>query len=132
TLNIDSSPSGATLNIDGTEINESTPARLTLAPGAHVIELYGPGAEQGTAVINMDFASELSLHVALEAGVAPAPAPSEEPLSASERTPDPIRQRRIGRAAWALSGLALAAGLSVAVLGPIALHKHEQYKQEPT
>lgn len=133
TLDIQSSPSGASINVDGRDIDKTTPARLSLAPGDHVIEFYGPDGERGTAVVNVSFASEQSLHVVLEAQAQPPPEPpkvASAPDSSGGLSVE--REARLGHAAWALTGLAVAAGLGVAVLGPIALHKHSLYKQEPT
>jgi hypothetical protein len=133
TLDLRSSPSGASINVDGKDMAQTTPARLSLAPGDHVIELYGPDGERGTAVVNVSFASEQSLHVVLEAQAPPAPEPPEVAQSPEPAEgPNHEREARLGRAAWAFTGVALAAGLGVAVLGPIALKRHSLYKQEPT
>jgi tetratricopeptide (TPR) repeat protein len=135
-LNIVTSPTGASVSVDGQAQAGETPMILKLAPGAHKITITNPGYEKQELSVDVAAGQRSEKNVELKpaeltppatatpAPAAPAPAPPAEPAKPAEpRSKVP---------AYVTLGIAGAGALVGTYFGIQALSAKKDFNDDPT
>ncbi|MGH7270767.1 MAG: PEGA domain-containing protein, partial [Polyangiaceae bacterium] len=140
-VHIESSPSGASVTVDGSPRGTPTPTDVDLAPGSHTIELRAPGRTPVTKSVDVAFASSQMVTADLEpaapsaVAAAPAPAPAPAPVAASpvgSSAPPPPESSHSVAPAIITGALAVAAAGVGTVFGVMTLNDKSDYDKNPT
>ncbi len=125
TLVIDSSPSGAAVELNGNDTGLVTPATLEVPAGTHSVVLRLEGHEDETSEVELTFASRRELNVDLITVEDEADA-----LFAEEEEED--EEASISPVVWVLSGVAAASLITGTALGFMALSRENEFQDTPT
>ena len=137
-LTVRSTPEGASIELDGQDTGEVTPAEFDLPPGTHAFVLRAEGFEPSEQQVELGFAAREELAAELEASPEPEPEPvvaDEEPVELEE--PDGSDEAEEeddgpGTAVWVTSGLAAAGLVGGTVLGFLALSEESSFDEDPS
>jgi hypothetical protein len=141
-VQIQSSPAGASVEIDGKERGVSTPAALDLAPGPHKIRLAQEGRNAAEKSIDVAFASTQSIVLQLDESPPVAVAAAETGESSAAAAPSPsdgtesppaIRSGGHSRLpAYLSAGVAVLAAGAGTAFGVVALSDKKTFERDPT
>jgi hypothetical protein len=132
-VSVTTTPTGATILVDGSDSGQVTPADLKLAPGDHTIAVQLAQYETIQQSITVEFASRKRLELTL---AAPARQATEPGLKAG--TDDgsyPISTsggRNLSPAFWVAVGGTVVGAAVTTTFGLMALDKHSDYQKKPT
>lgn len=135
-VHLDSTPQGATVDIDGKPASGPTPVDVDLAPGHHTLHFAMEGRLAQDKDVDVVFASKQDVTVELEAAPPPAPAPPP-PIAATPAPPPPPApapppEPRSKVPAFVTGGLAVVAAGIGTVFGVIALKDKSDFDKNPT
>jgi hypothetical protein len=134
---VGSTPSGATIWVDGRDTGRTTPAEIELAPGEHRLTLNLPGYEAVAERLTVTFASRATFEGTL-VKAAPLPEPQVPIATAVAPRPDPVdeapapRHVRLTAPFWTAVGVAAAGTVTGTVLGSLALRDQSRFDEHPT
>jgi hypothetical protein len=141
-VQIQSSPPGASVEIDGRDRGLSTPAAIDLSPGAHKIRLSQSGRNATEKSIDVTFASTQSIVLQLDtppavAVAAPEPAdapsaPTPSPSDGTESPPPVSGPSRTRLPAYLAAGIAVLAAGTGAAFGVVALNDKKTFERDPS
>jgi hypothetical protein len=140
-VQIQSSPAGASVEIDGKERGVSTPTALDLAPGPHKIRLAQQGRNASEKSIDVAFASTQSIVLQLEEAPPVVVAAAETSESSAAATPSPsdgtespppIHGGHSRLPAYLSAGVAVLAAGAGTAFGVVALSDKKTFERDPT
>jgi len=114
---------GGTIHVDGRAVG-STPKRIPVDPGSHVVEVQRPGAKTVSANVATRGGETLTLELTPVQLAVPPPRRSHRP---------PVRRRGLHQAwFWATAGLSVALAVAGTVTGVQTLRIRDEYEASPT
>jgi hypothetical protein len=137
-VHVETTPSAATLAVDGATQAGSAPFDVTLAPGTHALRVTAPGFEAETVELDVAYASKRTLTLALhEAQLPPAPPPPPVTVAAPPPPPEPppppphpaVTRHELG---WISMGLAVATAGFGTAFGIVAITSNNSFNTTPT
>jgi hypothetical protein len=130
-VKVTSSPTGASIWVDGTDSALVTPSELELAPGEHALEVRLHGYRSAEQSVVVEFASRKDLDVALEA-TSERRAAGASPPSSSSASEAEAGGYHTTPAFWVAVGGAIAGAGVTTAFGVIALDKQSQFDAHPS
>jgi hypothetical protein len=130
-VSVETSPPGAVIAVDGTDVDKMTPATLELVAGEHRIAVTGAMGETAEQVVTVTFGGRHSVNIDLAGG-------SAEVVVAEQGTVDEVSadseaSGNISRtAAWVAVGVGGAGLVMGGVLGGLALKERKSFDDDPT
>lgn len=133
-VNINTTPIGATVSVDGTPQMGETPMILKLSPGTHKIVVSAAGFETKEIDIEVKGGEKLDQKIELVAKPAPPPepAPVAEPPPAPAEPPPPPPEKRSKVPAYVTLGIASAGAIVGTIFGIKALNSKSDFDSNPT
>lgn len=132
-VSVTTSPTGATVLVDGSDSGQVTPADLKLAPGDHTIAVQLAPYETIQQSITVEFASRKKLELTL---AAPAKQAAEPGLKAgTDEGAYPVSTtsgRSLSPGFWVAVGGTVVGAAVTTTFGIMALNEHTEYQKKPT
>jgi hypothetical protein len=134
-LHVETTPSGASVSIDGKSHPVLSPFDVDLPPGSHTLHASAEGRDAVDQTVTVNFASKQEVSMNLPAGVPPpvvAVVPVPAPAPPPPPPPPPPHEPRSKLPAIVTGGLAVvAAGIGTA-FGIVTLNDKSNFNKTPT
>lgn len=131
TLVITSTPPGAAIRLDGTDLGQVTPTELQVARGEHAIEVSAEGYDAASTTVAVRLGARHEIDLALHALPPPPPPPAPVEGPAQAPPPEPVDEPPT-TALW-ISGVVGGVGIVTGtVLGIAALNEKAEFDETPT